>query len=67
MAGKRLDELADGRLTKILDDAWKELQEDVCFGRSAQIHPLNAEQLEFLTSEILRASAAITAWLADKY
>jgi hypothetical protein len=63
MGGKRLDELADGRLDTVLDECFSDLQEQICFGLSAQMFPIAGDQLEVLLCEMSRAVGAITAWL----
>ena len=65
MAGKRLDELADGRLDKVLNEGFSDLRAEICFGRSARCHPLSAERLEFLMAEVDRAIAGTIAWLTQ--
>ena len=65
-AGKRMAEIADGRLEHVLDLIWSDIETDILFGKVAQFHPLTFEQLEFMKLEMQRARTAMTTWLMLK-
>ena len=63
MGGKCIPEIIDGQLEIVINDSWTELENEVMYGRSAQIHPLSPEKTELLVQEMSRARTAMFALL----
>ena len=55
MSGKVLPEIIDGQLGLVMNESWAEVQEELLTGLSAELHPLEPEDLEFYKQEVDRA------------
>lgn len=66
MAGLRAPELADGRVSKVLDVAWSTVHAQTLTAHAPDIPPISAAQQILLEQEMSHARAAMTLWLKVK-
>jgi hypothetical protein len=65
MAGKRAPDLANGKIFEVLGECWQDIETDI-MSVATEMHPLTAEQLEYLKSEMTRAKTTMATLLHTK-